>query len=129
MNFLDKISLALSHNISAGVAGGFVYATVAKEGSFIERLTAVFIGGIFAEYATPVFIDYFDNAIGRSQYFCAFGIGAIGFLTARLIIRLASEYSKKPFLPSPAAIAAFFEAIAARKNNSQKPSDDHTTKS
>lgn len=123
MNPLDRISTLLNHNIAAGIAGGLVCALVYREGRFLERIAAVPVGGIIANYATPVAIAYGGPAIAENPFFYGFLIGFGGWVIALNSLRLLTAFAKKPFIPSPTALAAFLNAYNSHKKKTDEPAE------
>lgn len=120
MNPLDRISNFLSHTLAAGIAGGFVFALVRNDRSFFNGLSAIFVGALASQYLTPVAISWGGRSFAEFPFSLGFLIGASGWLVAKNAISLLTEFTKRPFLPSPTALAAFLDAYNSRK----KKTDD-----
>jgi energy-converting hydrogenase Eha subunit A len=71
----------------AGLAGAWVSTNKQKSLTNLERVSAVFSGGLIANYITPVFVNLL-NFTESTTYGVAFIVGYIGMKSVEYVIEI-----------------------------------------
>ncbi|SCX19700.1 hypothetical protein [Agrobacterium rosae] len=128
MTFNDYLTAVFSSHFTAGFAGAVVRSITSKNSNPWETMVGGIAGMLSAGYVTPAVISYFEIVDASSALTAAFLIGMLGVYAAESMMRVAARYAANPTIPTALTPIAVIDAIS-NNHNSQKPSDDDSTKS
>ncbi|WP_018897158.1 hypothetical protein [Rhizobium sp. 2MFCol3.1] len=110
--YLESLGINPTY-FAAGVAGASVHAIISEGKTKWEAISGALVGTLCAIYLTPLVVGWMglDGSQVSTTNAVAFGIGIIGLRLAEGAVRMATDWSKKPRLPSEASLKGLADAV------------------